>query len=275
MLRLLLLFTLTSTALPLFSQGWTPVGARAASLAGTAVCMEDVWAFHHNPGALGTLKSFSAGAYYEARFLARELQTQGIAAAMPLKKGVLSVGGQFYGYEHYRNTRAGVGYSMGLGEKIFAGVQINLQRLAFSGNYGSTMNATFEAGILAVVSEKWKFGVSAMNVGRQKLIASQPERYTTVLRLGAHYLPSPKVAILAEVEKQVTTPVSFKGAVEYMPIESFVLRFGAHSGPAEFAFGLGYRKKGFFIDAGTAYHQVLGWTPNVGFTYQFQQHATR
>ena len=270
--QLPLLFTYFISGIT-FAQGWTSVGSRASSLAGTAVCLEDAWAYHHNPGALGTLKSFSAGAYYEARFLARELQTQGIAVALPIKKGVLSVGGQFYGYEHYRNTRAGLGYSMGLSEKLFAGVQINMQNLAFSGNYGSTTTATFEAGLLAVLSKKWKFGVSAMNIGRQKIVASEPERFTTVLRMGARYQPASKIAITMEVEKQVIYPVSFKGGIEYLPVESFVLRFGAHSGPAEFAFGMGYRKNGFFIDAGTAYHPVLGWTPNIGFTYQVQGHA--
>jgi len=269
--KLILLLTLTA-GLPGYSQGWKPVGSRSSALGGASICLDDVWAFHHNPGALANLKTFSAGAYYETRFLTRELQTQAIAVAVPLKKGVISAGAQLYGYEQYRTTRTGLGYSMALGEKISAGVQVNLQHLRLGNNYGSSASATFEAGILAELTEKWKLGASVMNVGRQR-IASLDDRFTSVLRIGTLYAPSGKVNVLFEVEKQVIHPFSFKGAVEYLPGEHFALRFGAHSGPAEFSFGAGYRNNGFFIDAGTSYHPVLGWTPHFGLTYQLQRNA--
>ncbi|ASS49424.1 MAG: hypothetical protein A3D31_03120 [Candidatus Fluviicola riflensis] len=251
-----------------FAQGWKPVGARAAGLANTSVCLDDVWAYHHNPGALARIKHFSGGAYYEARFLAKELQTQGIVVAMPLKKGVISVGGQFSGYEQYRHTRAGVGYSLQLSEKIGAGVQANMQQLRFGGNYGSSINATFEGGILAQLSEKWKLGASVLNIGRQRIAPLEEDRFTSVIRIGSTYQPSKKVNVLLEVEKQVIHSISFRGGIEYMPVEMLVIRFGAQSGPTEFALGVGYRKNGFLLDLATKYHPVLGWTPAIGFTYQ-------
>lgn len=273
MLRTLLLFHYLLVALPLFSQGWRPVGSRSVSLANASVCLEDVWAYHHNPGALAGIQHVSAGAYYEARFLARELQTQALALAIPLKKGVLSVGSQFYGYEQYRHTRAGAGYSLLLGEKIGAGVQVNLQQLRFGGNYGSSTNATVEAGFLATISPKWKIGASVLNIGRQRIAPLENDRFTSVIRIGSHYRPSKKVAVLLEAEKQVVYPITFRGALEYLPAESFAVRFGAQSGPTEFAFGVGYKTSGFQFDAGTKYHAVLGWTPNVGLCYQFAPHA--
>ena len=265
--RLLLSYCILCT-IPLFSQGWRPVGARSAALANTSVCLDDVWAYHNNPGATAGIKQFSVGLYYEARFLAKELQTQGLAMAIPLKKGVISVGGQFYGYEQYRHTRAGVGYALSLSEKISAGVQMNLQQLRFGGSYGSSTNATVEAGILATISEKWKLGMSVLNIGRQRVSPLEEDRFTSVVRIGSSYQPSKKVSILMEVEKQVVHPVSFRGALEYFPIENLVIRFGAQSGPTELAFGVGYKKNGFQIDLGSKYHTILGWTPNMGFTYQ-------
>lgn len=251
-----------------FSQGWKPVGARAAGLANTSVCLDDVWAYHHNPGALSGIKKFSAGAYYEARFLAKELQTQGVVLAMPLKKGVISVGGQFSGYEQFRHTRAGVGYSLQLNEKIGAGVQANMQQLRFGGNYGSSVSATVEGGILAKISEKWSLGASVLNIGRQRVLPLDEDRFTSVIRIGSNYRPSKKVNVLLEVEKQVIHPISFRGGMEYMPVDMLVIRFGAQSGPTEFALGVGYRKNGFLVDLATKYHPVLGWTPAIGFTYQ-------
>lgn len=268
MRKLFRLLPLLIIACSVSAQGWRPVGARSSSLAGASVCLDDVWAYHHNPGALASVSSASGGLYYEARFLTKELQTQAITAALPLKKGVLSVGGQFYGYEQYRQTRAGAGYALQLSEKIAGGVQINMQQLRFGGNYGSSINATFEAGILATLSKQWKLGASVLNVGRQRIAPLEDDRFTTVMRIGSAYTPSEKVKILLEVEKQVIHPVTFRGALEYFPVPTFVIRAGAQSGPAEFAFGIGYKQNGFLIDAGSKYHPVLGWTPHVGLTYQ-------
>lgn len=252
----------------IFAQGWRLVGARSAGLANASVCLDDVWAFQHNPGALTYVKAFSAGVYYEARFLAKELQTQGLVAAIPLKKGVISAGGQFSGYEQYRHTRAGVGYALPLGEHISAGVQVNMQQLRFGGNYGSSVSATFEGGILASISEKWQIGASVLNIGRQRVLPLENDRFTSVIRIGALFKPSSKVNVVAEMEKQVIHSITFRGGVEYYPVESFVIRCGAQTGPTELALGVGYRKEQFRLDLGSKYHPILGWTPNIGFTYQ-------
>lgn len=251
-----------------FAQGWNPVGARSNSLSNASVALEDIWAYHHNPGALSQVKTLTVGAFYETRFLTKELQTQGVVVASPLKKGVISFGGQLFGYEQYRNTRVGAGYCMQLAERFSAGIQGNVELLRLGSNYGNTVNATFEAGIMAKISEQWKMGMSVLNIGRQR-IAGLTDHYATTMRLGAIFQPSAKLNILFEVEKQVISPVSFKSAIEYLPTEQFFLRVGAQSGPTSFAFGFGYKKKAVSIDFGSRYHPVLGWSPVVGFNYQF------
>lgn len=271
-LTLLLLFTYSFSVS--FAQGWNPVGSRAVSLANTSVCLDDVWAYHHNPGALASVKTSSFGAYYETRFLTKELQTQALAVAIPLKVGVISAGAQFFGYNQYRNTRAGLGYSMKFTDFLQVGVQGNLQTLRLGGNYGSTISGTVEAGLLAKVSEKWSVGVSVMNIGRQR-INPVTDRFATVLRGGCQYKASKKVSVLAEVEKQVITKISFRGAVEYQPVQNLFIRFGAQSAPMELALGIGYKVSGFSIDLGSKYHQTLGWSPNFGLNYQFKEHAEK
>lgn len=268
-----LLATLLSLASgPIWSQGYNPVGARSNALSNASVTLDDVWAYHHNPGATASIKSFSAGVYYETRFLSKELQTQALAVAIPLKKGVITTGAQFFGYEQYRQSRFGVGYAMQLTERFAAGVQLNGQQLRLGNNYGATFNGTVEAGLIAKISEKWRLGASVMNIGRQR-ISTLEDRYSTVMRIGCQYLPSKRVLVLAEVEKDVMHPIAFKGAVEYQPLDVLFIRLGAQSGPTHFSFGFGYRKKGFAIDLGTKYHQVLGWSPMIGLNYQLEKHA--
>lgn len=267
-----LLLTTLTFSLQSLAQGYSTVGARSAALANSSVCLEDVWAFHNNPGALATIRHATAGIYYESRFTLKELQTQAFATAIPLKVGVLSVGAQFFGYSQYRSTKAGIGYSMHLGERLSAGVQVNGQQLTIAGGYGSSLNATVEGGILAKISEKWTVGASVMNIGRQRIAQLEGDYYTTVMRVGATYLPSQKVRVCAEVGKQVTTSFSFRAGIEYMPTTKFCIRAGAQSGPTQLAFGASYKLGGFSIDLGSRYHSILGWTPNAGLNYQFGQH---
>ena len=262
LIALLLLVTI-----PSYGQGWLPVGTRSNSMANASVCNTDVWAYHHNPGALGEVKTFSAGLSYTNRFLLKDFQSQALALAIPMKVGVLSVGAQLYGHDQFRSQRAGIGYGLKLAEKFYAGVQLNYQGIVLNENYGSSHGVTAEVGLQALLTEKWRIGVSMFNVTRSKLSNYQDDRLTTVMRLGTNYLLSKKVLLAAEVNKDVEQVPRFSGGVEYQAVENLFIRAGAGSGPTEFTFGLGYKYKSVQLDLGSAYHQVLGWSPHFSITY--------
>ena len=266
MKQLLLLSALFGTALTSSAQGWNPVGARSNSLAGASVTLTDVWAVHQNPGAVAEIKSFNGEIYYDTRFLTKELQNQSLAIAAPLKKGVIMGGAQLFGYTEYKHTRVGLGYALQLSENFSMGIQGNFQQLRFNENYGSVISGTAEAGFLAKINEKWNIGFSITNIGRQR-IANLDDRFNSVMRFGTSYSPSKQVKCLGEVQKDFIYPISFRGAIEYFPIEKLVIRAGAQTGPTNFAFGFGYQNSGIQIDFGTKYHQQLGWWPCVGFNY--------
>src|SRR5574343_198678 len=193
----------------LVAQGWLPMGARSNSMGNSSVTLTDVWAFHHNPGAIAQLEKQAIGISYENRFLLKELQSQGLVYGQPLKKGVLSFGAQTYGFKTYRTNRVGVGYSMKLSELFSAGVQLNYQNIRLTENYGSKNTVTAELGILAKITDKWRIGVSAFNLGRNKLADFQDDRFTTLMRLGTSYTVSKKVLVTAEVEKNVDFAKAF------------------------------------------------------------------
>jgi hypothetical protein len=264
--RILFFFSMISGIT--LGQGWLPMGARSASLANASVALEDVWAFHHNPGALASIDRFSAGVCYENRFLLRELQSQGMVAAQPLKTGVISIGAQFSGYELYRTQKVGVGYSLKMSEKLSGGVQLNYQGLRLPENYGSRNSVTAEAGVIGSITDEWKIAASVFNIGRSRLSEFADDRFTTLMRLGTSYKVSDKALFLLEAEKNLEYRLRGKLGVEYKPIEPFFIRFGAATAPVEISFGFGYRYKGFQLDLGSAYHQVLGWSPHFSFTYQ-------
>lgn len=266
MKKILLLIILIANSF-VYSQGWVPVGSRSNALANASVTLADVWAFHHNPGALGELKQATIGISYENRFLLKEFQSQGIAYAQPLKYGVISVGAQLYGYKQFRTQRIGAGYSLKLTKHFFAGVQLNYQGLQLNSNYGNRNSVTAEVGLQAVITESWRLGFSVLNIGSAKLNSYQDERFMTNFRLGMSYLLSKKVLFLLEGSKTIVDKVRIKGGVEYQAVKNLFIRAGVASGPLEFSFGLGYKWNVISIDVGSSYHQVMGWSPNISLTY--------
>lgn len=263
LIGLFLLFSLTIAA-----QGWIPAGARSMSMANASATFYDVWSYHHNPAGLAKVETFSVGVSYENRFLLKELQSQALAAAIPLKVGVISVGGSVYGYNRFRSYKGGLGYSMKLAEKLAAGVQLNYQGISLNSPYGSKGAMTAEAGLRAEFTEKWSMGVAVFNIGRAKLAEFEDDRFSTVMRLGTAYAFSKKLLISLEAEKDLEHTLRVKSGVEYQVIDNLYFRGGVASAPIELSFGLGYKAGQFGIDFGSAYHQVLGWSPH--FSLQFQ-----
>lgn len=254
-----------------FGQGWQPSGSRSRSLADASVAMTDVWAYHNNPAALTNLKKWGIGISYENRFLLKELQSQSLAAALPLKKGVFSFGVQSFGYTNFRTIRAGMGYSMKLSELLSVGVQMNMHHIKLAEGYGSAWHPTAEAGLLANITNDWSIGFSVINFTRTKLSEYQEDRLTSILRLGTSYHFSNKLMVVAEGEKNIDFPIRAKVGMEYLPISNFSLRTGFATSPIEMNAGFGYTFKEIFIlDFGTAFNQNLGWSPNVSFTYQLK-----
>jgi len=255
----------------MFAQGWAPAGGRSRAMGDASVTLADVWAYHHNPAANAGLKQFGAGISYENRFLLKELQTQSLALALPMKKGVLSFGAQVFGYTQFRSMKSGIGYSIALTDLISIGTQINVHQIRLGQGYGNVLKATGELGVLAKIKEGWNVGFSVFNISRTLLSKYQEDRLTTVMRLGTSYRFSEKLLVCAEAEKNVEFPLRGKVGLEYLPAKTVALRTGFSTNPIELNAGVGCSFKNlYFLDFGSAYTQLVGWSPNVSFTYRLK-----
>jgi hypothetical protein len=254
-----------------FAQAWNPIGGKSASMANASVTNVDAWSFHHNPGAAGALTKRSIGLFYENRFLLQELQTQGIVVNQPLKKGVISVGAQVYGFELYRTYRAGIGYALPLSDRFYAGVQLNYLGVQLREPYGTKHGASAEMGLYAKLTDNWTLGVAVFNIGRMKLADFQDDRFTTLMRLGTGYSFSEQVTVVAEAEKNLDYPIRAKIGIDYQPITPFSIRAGVATEPLELTFGFGYNWKWLQIDLGSAFQYQLGWSPHFSITFSDQK----
>ena len=267
-LFLVLIFFFVSSTI---AQGWMPQGARSAALGNSSVSLVDLFSFHHNPGALGFLENGGAAVSYESRFLLRELQSQSFVIAQPIQTGVLSLGGQFYGYETFRTNRVGAGYSMKLNDNFAAGVQINYLSLRLDPFYGVKHSVTGELGMLAKLGDDLSFGFSVMNLGRARLSEFKDDRFSTILRLGTAYNITKELLFIVELEQEVTYKTRMRSGLEYSPNDKFYVRAGVQGAPVEFSFGTGMKWSRVQLDLASHYNQLLGWSPVASLLFNFNK----
>ena len=91
----------------------------------------------------------------------------------------------------------------------------------------------------------------------------------TIFKFGAQYIFSPKVFIVAEAEKTSAQKINIKGGIEYNPSSLIYIRVGGASYPTQASFGVGVNYNGLKIDMSSAYHSVLGLSPQIGLSYAF------
>ena len=251
------------------AQHFRQIGARQAGLAYAGVALNDIWAYHNNPGMLGFLQDAGVGVYYENRFFAREFQYQGLVYAQPIKRGVISFGAQYSGFDLYSTSRAGIGYALALSEKLSMGVQINYMNVRQPSYYGTKHGVSGEFGLGIKVTSKWTLAMAINNLTRSNLSATANEKFETIFRIGALYDVSKRLFVTAELEKDIYYPVRLKTGIEYHPVDPFYIRVGAAVNSTSFAIGLGYVYKNLRIDVGSNYIQPLGFHTALSVHYQF------
>ena len=271
-MKLIFSFTFFTAVLAATAQNFN-IGARSAALGGASSTLSDVWSAHNNQAGLAHLQNIEAGAYYENRFLLKELSYSAFAAAVPLKKnGAFGITYTNFGYSIFRQTKAGLGYGMKIGENFSAGVQLDYFFTRINdaaGYYGRKGVVTGEIGFLAKLTKQVTLAGHLYNPVRAKITSYNNEILPVILKTGLQYKVSEKVLLLGEAEKASYSKVNFKGGVEYQPSKEFYLRAGANSNPVQMAFGAGLNYKGLKFDLSSGWHSILGFSPQIGLSYKF------
>jgi hypothetical protein len=237
-------------------------------MANAALSFTDIWSMYHNQAGIAHLDGFAAGAFYENRFLMKEFNYSGIAAAMPLGDGAIGLSYSGFGFSVYQENKLGIAYAMKLAKTFSASVQLNYQTTRINAdNYGSTSNVTAELGVRMDVSKKVVVAAHVYNPLKAKLNDFNDERLPTVLRLGMAYQISDEVLLALETEKDIDQKALFRGGIEYKPAEILYLRVGASNQPNLLSFGVGLAFDNFKFDLAASYHSQLGYAPQVSLTY--------
>jgi len=263
---LLLVLLFLATYVNAQNDRWA-VGAQQAAIGFSNQTTSSPFSSFNNQAGLAQIEAFSAGIYFENRFLVDGINLFGLAAALPTNSGTFGIGLHRYGNNAYSENKVKLAYGRKLVEKLDIGAEFEVGNIQVE-EYGSVFTITFGLGAQFNILDNVRLGAHLYNPIRFKLTDDDRDRLPTLISLGAQYMPSDKVAIYLETQKNLDYRASFKGGVDYQLIKVLSIRAGFHTNPNMATFGLGLNLKPVLIDFAGTFHPQLGYAPHLGITYK-------
>ena len=241
-----------------------PAGARARAMSNAFVSLSDTWNTFHNQAGLAGLEDFSAGFFYESRFMVDELSFAAASLVIPIKAGTFGFSFSQFGKGTYKEHKAGLAFSKRLTKKLNAGLQLDYLSQQYPENENAAGFATFEVGVVYAATNDLIFGAHVFNPIQGGIKTPEGlQKMPVVFRVGGHYQFPKMVLLILETEKNGENPLVFKSGIEFSPVEYLALRFGVSGKPINYTAGIGFKTGKVTTDIGFSYHGNLGLTPSV------------
>jgi hypothetical protein len=270
-IRFSLIFLISNFSFHVWAAGeHTVIGGRAAGLGNASIALFDGWSVFNNQAGLAWCRKFSAGAYFENRFLVKELSIKAIGAVLPVKKGAFALSFSHFGYSLYNEIKTGLAFGMNFGNSFSAGIQIDYMRFYIGNEYGTANLFTFEIGLQYRIKEQLCLGVHIYNPIPIKLTDDQVEWLPTVIRFGTGWQISGNLLVSAEIEKDLINKPILKAGMEYHLANPLYIRIGYLTEPSQFTFGIGLVFGKLSFDIASSYNMVLGFSPQGSLIYNFK-----
>ncbi len=245
-----------------------PSGARAIGLSNAFVSISDPWSTFHNQATIASIKTFSAGLFYESRYGIDELSLAAGTFVLPSSAGTFGISLYQFGKNTYKEHKVGLAYALQLSERFNAAIQLDYFSQRFPENSGAFGFATFECGLAYKTNDHLTLGVHVFNPiknGFEMLEGEQ--KMPAIYRIGGHYQFSDMVLITAEAQKTTDYSVMVKTGLEFSPVKNMVFRFGVSGRPVQYTAGIGYKIGKVTTDIAFGYHGYLGFTPSVSLQF--------
>lgn len=241
-----------------------PAGARALALSNAFVSVTDPWNTFHNQAGLANLENFSAGFFYESRFMIDELSHAAGTFVAPVKAGTFGFSFSQFGKGSYKEHKLGLAFAKKLTKKLNAAIQVDYLSTRFPENENAFGFATFEAGVIYEANDDLFFGAHIFNpISNGFDLPEGTQKMPAVIRFGGHYQFPKMVLLTFETERNIENPFLFKTGIEFSPVKNLALRFGVSGKHLNYTAGIGYTVGKISTDIGFAYHGNLGLTPAV------------
>jgi hypothetical protein len=249
-----------------------PDGARTTAMGKAGVTASDIFSVYNNQAGLGFLQATQAALHYENRFIASEMNLGAALFATPVKSaGTIGFDFCSFGYSEYRENRVGVAWGKRLSEYVSIGAQVCYQNVRIA-KYGSTGAITAELGLLANPLEHLWIGAHVFNFTYSKFFSDQyHEPLPVEFNVGLSYELVKKATLTLQSEINAERDITLKSGLEFWVASPFAARLGVQLKPVQLYAGFGYVYKHITLDAAFSCHEVLGYTPQLSFVYNFAQ----
>ena len=241
-----------------------PTGARSLALSHAFISISDVWSTFHNQAGLTGIEQFSAGVFYESRFMVDELSLAAGSLILPVNTGTFGFSFFQFGKGSFKENRVALAFAKQLSEKFSAGIQLDYFSQRLPENNSAFGFATFEAGVIYSPNKKLFLGTHVFNpISNGIETAEGKQKSPTIFRIGGHYQFDEMILVTVETQKDLKNPFLFKTGIEFSPVQNLALRFGVSGKPVNYTAGMGYSFGKVTTDIGFSYHGNLGLTPSV------------
>lgn len=245
-------------------------GARPRALSGAFVSVSDLWSTFHNQAGIAGLNTFTAGFYFESRYMIDELSLAAGSVLIPVKQGCFGISFYQFGKGTFKENKYALAFALPLTNKFRAAVQLDYFSQRFPENSRSIGLVTFETGIIYQPVKNLYLGAHFFNPVKAGIETVQgKEKMPVVFRLGGHYQFAEMVMVVFEAQKDSNLPVIIKSGIEFSPAKNFALRFGVSGKPVNYTTGIGYTTGKLTTNISFGYHGNLGITPAISIQLAF------
>ena len=248
--------------------GVIQTGAKPESLGNSYTAIFDSWSIFHNPAGVAETKNTTGLFSYANKFNVEGLNTLSAAFLKDLGKGKLGLSVFRFGDQLFSEQALSGTYSHSIGITSL-GIRVNY--FEYSSEISRTRPLiTIDFGGISRLTENLNFGAYIRNINQAKL-TNVPTAAPIILNVGFSYLPTEKLVINAEVEKDIDFDPGFRMGLEYGFLPKFKSRVGILTEPFTNYFGLGFNTTKLTIDYALTRNNVLGYSHQTSLSYFFNK----
>lgn len=227
--------------------------------------IEDRWSVFNNPGGIGGLKETTAFAAFQNRFGIDGLNSVGAGFITNLSIGSTGIGLYRFGDDLYNEQIASILYGNQFGISSL-GARLNYLQYSVEG-LGTRGILTVDFGGTAQITELVKVGAYVRNITQSEVSEINDQRAPTILYAGISFIPSEKLVIVVETEKDIELDPIVKAGIEYQFLSKFYARTGLKTNDLINYFGLGFLSQNLAIDYALSWDSTLGTSHQASVSY--------
>lgn len=246
------------------------MGARAHGMGNASACLSDVWSITNNIAGLANTRSTCAGFSYHAIPSTPFFDRMAAVFALPVKRGGAGVGIFRFGDALYNEQMLSAGFANTFGLASL-GLRVNYLQYQADG-FGAARALTVSFGGIATITPQLLFGAHILNINQPIIDESTGERAPTKMHASIAFVPSKKLTVAAEIEKDVRHRAMLKAGVEYEVLKKITFRSGFNVHPEAAFFGLGFKpRRKLTLDYALEVNHAFGLMHQATATYHLKR----